>query len=415
MDNFVANLHLGAYITAMSKQQARNYVKTKFEGVFYRYSAKKNPKTGDYDKIYAFWYSDPQGKGHWKTVGRHSEGYRPINARDARNQFLTEYNQTGINPAVRDAFTVGNAIDAYKVWCEHEGKKNYGRFVVYDVHVRDALHNMPVASITPGIITELKGKLLASYVESTKDQIKKNGEIISKERKLLAPATVKDILKFIRAAINRAIYNGLWRGVNPFSTKEGWTMPRENNKRLRFLTKEEAKALLGELEMRHPQLHDMVLLSLRTGLRPTEMFRLKGEDVDATANVIYIMAKGQKRVPVRVPKNIIQMLLSYNRRAGEFIFQRPENRGAFTRTPDSFGRAVKKLGLAPIDGNPLYAVTLHTMRHTFASWLAQSGKVSIMELQKLLRHEDIAMTMRYAHLFPGQESEKLSIIGEILE
>ena len=27
---------------------------------------------------------------------------------------------------------------------------------------------------------------------------------------------------------------------------------------------------------------------------------------------------------------------------------------------------------------------------------------------------NITMTMRYAHLFPGQESEKLSIIGEML-
>ena len=27
------------------------------------------------------------------------------------------------------------------------------------------------------------------------------------------------------------------------------------------------------------------------------------------------------------------------------------------------------------------------MRHTFASWLAQSGKVTLMELQKLMRHK----------------------------
>ena len=37
-----------------------------------------------------------------------------------------------------------------------------------------------------------------------------------------------------------------------------------------------------------------------------------------------------------------------------------------------------------------------------------------MELQKLMRHKNITMTMRYAHLFPGQESEKLSIIGDML-
>ena len=46
-------------------------------------------------------------------------------------------------------------------------------------------------------------------------------------------------------------------------------------------------------------------------------------------------------------------------------------------------------------------------------WL-ESGKVTLMELQKLMRHKNITMTMRYAHLFPGQESEKLSIIGDML-
>ena len=84
------------------------------------------------------------------------------------------------------------------------------------------------------------------------------------------------------------------------------------------------------------------------------------------------------------------------------------------KPPACFQTAVRKLNLAPEDGDSLYAVTLHTMRHTFASWLAQSGKVTLMELQKLMRHKNTTMTMRYAHLFPGQESEKLSIIGDML-
>ena len=37
-----------------------------------------------------------------------------------------------------------------------------------------------------------------------------------------------------------------------------------------------------------------------------------------------------------------------------------------------------------------------------------------MELQKLMRYKNITMIMRYAHLFPGQESEKRVIIGDML-
>lgn len=48
----------------MSKENSRKYIKTKFEGFFFRYSSKRDSKTGEYDKIYAFWYADAEGKGH---------------------------------------------------------------------------------------------------------------------------------------------------------------------------------------------------------------------------------------------------------------------------------------------------------------------------------------------------------------
>lgn len=145
------------------------------------------------------------------------------------------------------------------------------------------------------------------------------------------------------------------------------------------------------------------------------MFRLKGRDIDANAGILYVLAKGGKRVPVRVPADILSMLLSYGRSPSEYIFQGPRTKKPLKNTPHSFKTAVRELGLEADGEDSLYVITLHTMRHTFASWLAQSGKVSIMELQKLMRHETIAMTMRYAHLIPGQENEKLSIIDDILD
>ena len=81
-------------------------------------------------------------------------------------------------------------------------------------------------------------------------------------------------------------------------------MVKADNERLRFLTREEVRALLDDLEKRHPQLHDMALLSLRTGLRPTEVFKLRGQDVDGNACGLYIIQKGGKRVFVRVPEDM---------------------------------------------------------------------------------------------------------------
>jgi integrase len=126
------------------------------------------------------------------------------------------------------------------------------------------------------------------------------------------------------------------------------------------------------------------------------------------------MGKGGTRTAVRVPADMIAMLRNYNRKPAEPLFKTSMLGGAFKKTPPSFTSAVKALNLAPEDGDSLYAVTFHTLRHTFASWLAQSGKVTLLELKTLMRHKNLNMTLRYAHLIPGQESEKLSIIDGLL-
>jgi site-specific recombinase XerD len=54
-------------------------------------------------------------------------------------------------------------------------------------------------------------------------------------------------------------------------------------------------------------------------------------------------------------------------------------------------------------------LNVHSLRHTFASWLVQSG-ASIYEVQKLFGHSDIKVTQIYAHLDPN---ELHSVVGRI--
>ena len=51
-------------------------------------------------------------------------------------------------------------------------------------------------------------------------------------------------------------------------------------------------------------------------------------------------------------------------------------------------------GAAALDG-----VNFHTLRHPFAPWAVMRG-VTLKELQELLGHSSLTMTMRYAHLAP---------------
>ena len=49
----------------------------------------------------------------------------------------------------------------------------------------------------------------------------------------------------------------------------------------------------------------------------------------------------------------------------------------------------------------------HTLRHTFASWLALQGE-SIITIQQLMGHSDPSMTIRYAKLSPSHKRDAVT-------
>ena len=50
--------------------------------------------------------------------------------------------------------------------------------------------------------------------------------------------------------------------------------------------------------------------------------------------------------------------------------------------------------------------TIHSLRDTFASTLAQSGNHDINEIRELLGHTTTTMTQKYAHLIPDDLTRK---------
>ena len=92
----------------------------------------------------------------------------------------------------------------------------------------------------------------------------------------------------------------------------------------------------------------------------------------------------------------------------QHIFQaRGANGGTIQEVSDTFERVVDSLGLNKGITDRRQRVTFYTLRHTFASWLALEG-VTILTIQKLMRHSNIQMTMRYAHLSPSHEKSELA-------
>ena len=78
----------------------------------------------------------------------------------------------------------------------------------------------------------------------------------------------------------------------------------------------------------------------------------------------------------------------------------------------TFSRAVDAIGVNDNIQDRMHKVVFHTLRHTFASWLAQDGQ-DLYLIQKLLGHKDAKMTQRYAHLAPDSLKKGIDRINEI--
>jgi len=293
----------------------------------------------------------------------------------------------------RKSYTVGNAVEEYVAWAVNQGKIVDRPLGQYDFHCRKIIHNIPLRTFR------------AEQAEALKVQLM---------NKKLSNQTVHHMLAFLRRAINYAIGRG--RGVtNPFRVTPGgvFRMPKLDNKRLRFLTPEECHKLLDALKKASPQTYRMALLSLKTGMRATEIFHLRWTDIDVSANCLYIRAKGGKREIVSAPKDVIEMLQNAPH-LGDSPYCFPMPDGTRRRqTPATFHHIVKRLDMQAPTDSP-YHISFHVFRHTFASWLAQSGQVTLYELMHLMRHKSIEMTERYAHLIPSEVAEKLSLVSLML-
>jgi integrase len=364
----------------------------KFQGVYYRISIERK-HLGKPDK--AFWITWTQnGKKQWELVGLASNGYSEELAYQRRIEILNKVNE-GQTPDIRSrrkAVTLETVVRAFFDWRKGEGKNTYSDETRHEKHVKPFFGAIPVQRITPEMLDKFKAAMLACQ----------------------APSSTKKLFATLRSAINFAIKRRIYTGVNPFSTQTStFTLPKEDNKGERFLTRNEASALLENLEIRSEQLHDMALVALYTGMRATEIFGLRGADIDENHKVANIYAKGGNRETVLLSDEVLPVLLKYRTTPDGLLFQK-RGGGRISQISNAFRHTVDALELNKGIDDARYKVWFHTLRHTFASWLAQSGDVGLHELMKLLRHKNIEMTLRYAHLIPDRQREHLAIITRIM-
>jgi len=119
--------------------------------------------------------------------------------------------------------------------------------------------------------------------------------------------SVRYALAVIRQVFNHASFTKVYEGPSPIKNVK---FPQADNKRLRFLTTEEATILLKVLKKRSVQLYNIALVSLRTGARADEIFSLKWADLDFHAGTMTLWdTKNTKTRLARMTPDIKEMLL----------------------------------------------------------------------------------------------------------
>ncbi len=159
----------------------------------------------------------------------------------------------------------------------------------------------------------------------------------------------------------------------------------------------------------------MILVALRTGLRVGELLALRWDDVDLKAGRIIVRRtiwKGHEGPPksgrdreVPLGDEVLAALKGHRHLKGKTVFCNPDGSmltAAQCRPP--IEAACRKAGLTKRGW--------HALRHTFASHLAMRG-ASAKEVQELLGHGSLQMTMRYMHLSPKARRDAVRLLDAL--
>jgi site-specific recombinase XerD len=151
----------------------------------------------------------------------------------------------------------------------------------------------------------------------------------------------------------------------------------------------------------------MLTLAYGCGLRAGEVVRLRAGDIDSEQMIIRVVqSKGRKDRHVMLPDEVLDLLRQWwkarpqEHDAGvaperRWLFPgRSERRPLTTR---QFGRLFKE---AAADAGIRKPVTLHTLRHRFATHLLERG-TDVRVIQALLGHDKLETTARYTRVATG--------------
>ncbi len=184
---------------------------------------------------------------------------------------------------------------------------------------------------------------------------------------------------------------------------------KENNRRLRFLSEDEIEKLLNECK---GHLRDIVECAIHTGMRKSEILNLKWSQIK---NGFIYLKKTKTQNPRKIPVNDTLEAI-FNRVKRNFKLRIADGKKntdyIFTFHVEPV-MDIKTSFKVTCDNAGIEDFHFHDLRHTFASQLILKGG-TLKDIQELLGHKTMTMTLRYAHLTQEHKRNAVNLLNSLL-
>jgi integrase len=248
-----------------------------------------------------------------------------------------------------------------------------------------------------------------SLIDITRHEVKAWAAALKRDK--LSQETVKRCVHLLSASLAAAVD----AEIIPSNPSARLGLAGGEQTKERYLTHEEVSQLLqpideGELD------HGLISLLVGTGLRWGEAAGLRTSRVDLTRRMLLVAEvwddktkavkaypKGRKRRNVPIPEWVAAAIKPLMERSTSgFIFET-------SGVPIDYSNWRRRSWVTALTAAGITDVTIHDLRHTYASWLIQDG-VSLEKVGQLLGHVSPLTTRRYAHLADVAEQEILDAL-----
>ena len=183
------------------------------------------------------------------------------------------------------------------------------------------------------------------------------------------------------------------------------------------LSVDEVRQLIAAVRTPHNRTYFQTVYSL--GLRLREGLHLQVGDIDSARMMVHVhLGKGAKDRYVPLPSSTLQVLRDYwvTHRHPTWLFPalgRDHHPAAPAEGPmprssvqGALRRVVQELGLRK-------AISIHTLRHSYATHLLEAG-VNLRLIQQYLGHNSLQTTMVYLHLTTASQEQARARIEELM-